>query len=113
MRFLPVHMIVMALILSIPFTKTDKPAPAVQKQEISSNQVASQLAEEPDITLIGTVKSLKKIKTDWMDTYIPPAAKPLLTKLKHQLRDLILHALNAQNIERVDPHTLQRIILAE
>jgi hypothetical protein len=39
--------------------------------------------------LIDTVARLKQIHTDSDDANIPPAAKPLLTTLKHQLRDLI------------------------
>ena len=42
-----------------------------------------------------TVKALKKIKTDSGETTVPPAARPLLTTLKHQLRDLIAKTLNS------------------
>src|SRR6266404_2880839 len=47
-----------------------------------------------DLRLITeTVGSLRRIHTDAMDTDIPVAAKPLLTTLKHQLRDLIANRL--------------------
>ncbi len=39
--------------------------------------------------LVHTVARLKQVHTDSYDANIPPAAKPLLTTLKHQLRDLI------------------------
>jgi len=46
------------------------------------------------LRLIGdTVASLRRIHTDDMDADIPVTAKPLLTTLKHQLRDLITHRL--------------------
>lgn len=42
-----------------------------------------------------TVKALKEIKVvEGVDTTVPPRARPLLTTLKHQLRDLIYGALD-------------------
>jgi hypothetical protein len=47
-------------------------------------------------SLTDTVKALKQIHTNVYETNIPPAAKPLLTTLKHQLRDLIGEALASE-----------------
>jgi len=50
--------------------------------------------DDGDLRLVaGTVASLRQIHTDSMDPDIPVAAKPLLTALKHQLRDLIANRL--------------------
>jgi len=50
-------------------------------------------------SLTETVNSLKQIHTDSYEANIPPAAKPLLTTLKHQLRDLIGEALASEGRE--------------
>ncbi|HEY0384527.1 MAG TPA: hypothetical protein VGC64_00880, partial [Pyrinomonadaceae bacterium] len=42
-----------------------------------------------------TLNRLQAIKTDEFETRVPPAARPLLVQLKHQLRDLIADTLNA------------------
>ena len=66
---------------------TTEDGPSVEPSPISHQYLF-------DLRLITeTVGSLRRIHTDDMDTDIPVAAKPLLTTLKHQLRDLIANRL--------------------
>src|SRR5262249_18001367 len=52
------------------------------------------LEDNLDLRLIaGTVANLRRIHTDDMDVNVPLTAKPLLTTLKHQLRDLLANRL--------------------
>src|SRR5437588_2050630 len=53
-----------------------------------------------------TVGSLRLIHTDSMDLDVPVAAKPLLTTLKHQLRDLIANRLRFEK-RRVSTQQIQ------
>ena len=63
--------------------------------------------DDVDLCLVaGTVASLRQIHTDSMDPDIPVAAKPLLTALKHQLRDLIANRLRFEK-RRVSTQQLQ------
>jgi hypothetical protein len=63
--------------------------------------------DDVDLRLVaGTVASLRQIHTDSMDADIPVAAKPLLTTLKHQLRDLIANRLRFEK-RRVSTQQLQ------
>ena len=63
--------------------------------------------DDVDLRLVaGTVASLRQIHTDSMEPYIPVAAKPLLTALKHQLRDLIANRLRFEK-RRVGTQQLQ------
>src|SRR5215467_4432763 len=59
-----------------------------------------------------TQAALRNFKTDWMDTFIPDGAAPLITSLKHQLRDVILNVLNARSPEPVSPDVAQSIVLS-
>lgn len=66
---------------------TTEDGPSVEPGPISHQYVF-------DLRLITeTVGSLSRIHTDAVDADIPVAAKPLLTTLKHQLRDLIANRL--------------------
>ena len=47
-------------------------------------------------SLMDTINALKRIHTDSYETDIPAAARPLLTTLKHQLRDLIGEVLASE-----------------
>jgi hypothetical protein len=63
---------------------------------LEAGTTRTQQAEPAGIDVAQTVKALRKIKTDnSLDTTIPPAARPLLTTLKHQLRDLISRTLDS------------------
>lgn len=64
------------------------------------------------VSIAETLRSLRSIKTDEFAPDVPPAAKPLLIKLKHQLRDLILETLNRQTGRRTRAETLQARVLA-
>jgi hypothetical protein len=65
------------------------------------------IENDSDLRLVAdTVASLRRIHTDSMDTDIPVAAKPLLTTLKHQLRDLIANRLRFEK-RRVSTQQLQ------
>jgi hypothetical protein len=57
-----------------------------------------------------TVTSLRAIKAD-VFTPLPAAARPLLTRLKHQLRDLILTTLNAPGAQQQTSLRLRASIL--
>jgi hypothetical protein len=59
-----------------------------------------------------TVTSLRAIKADVYKP-LPAAARPLLTHLKHQLRDLILLTLNAQGMRQPSSSHLRASILAQ
>lgn len=72
-----------------------------------------QATESVPATISQTVKSLRKIKAADLDTTVPPAAKPLLTTLKHQLRDLIDNNLNSHEGRSRDIDEVQKIILQQ
>lgn len=62
--------------------------------KLSASLPAPPRENETDLRLVAeTVHSLRQIHTDCMDTTLPLAAKPLLTTLKHQLRDLMADLL--------------------
>jgi len=65
------------------------------------DQAASKVAE--------TVSKMRRIKTE-LDGDLPQALKPLLVRLKHQLRDLIQLKLN-ENPDSITPEELQQQIL--
>lgn len=60
-----------------------------------------------------TVEELREIKTEQFDNNIPPAAKPLLMRLKHQLRDLIAGTINARRARGKALWHTQSDLLAE
>jgi hypothetical protein len=59
-----------------------------------------------------TQAALRSFKTDSMDDFIPDGAVPLLTSLKHQLRDVVLNVLNTGSPERVSPEMVQAMALS-
>lgn len=66
----------------------------VNEGRLSADPSTPALEYSIDLRLVGdTVASLRRIHTDDMDVDIPVPAKPLLTTLKHQLRDLIANRL--------------------
>ncbi len=78
---------------------------------ISTNAVQS--SEEANDSIKQTVSKLRDIKTDDMNPNIPLSAKPLLTRLKHQLRDLISETINARNNQQQKPRRLRASIINE
>jgi hypothetical protein len=57
-------------------------------------------AEDEKQSLGDTVRELNQLKVkNWSDTTVPPKARPLLTVLKHQLRDLIHKTLDANGTD--------------
>jgi hypothetical protein len=60
-------------------------------------------------SVTGTVASLHQIKTI-EDFGIPSAARPLLTRLKHQIRDVIAETINAKGNESLPPESLRRTV---
>lgn len=80
----------------------------------SSNNVTTNTArsnDEANDSIKQTVSKLREIKTDDMNPNIPVAAKPLLTLLKHQLRDLISDTINARNNQQQKPQRLRASII--
>lgn len=74
---------------------------------------ASSPAHDVDLRRVAeTVDSLRRIHTDSMDYAIPPAARPLLTVLKHRLRDLISDVLRVEGSE-ASPQQLQARVIGD
>jgi hypothetical protein len=71
---------------------------------------SSQKASAADVARTQT--ELRNFKTDWMDTFVPDGAVPLLTSLKHQLRDVVLNVLNTTSQERLSPEMAQTMALS-
>lgn len=66
-----------------------------------------------DLRLVAdTVNSLRRVHTDGMETEIPAPAKPLLTTLKHELRDLIANRLRFEK-RRVSTQQLQARVIVD
>jgi len=96
-------MIVFISLLQFGFgTATEAAGTSVQKS-----------AETAGIDLARTVKALRQIRTDSSDTTIPPAARPLLTTLKHQLRDLIYRVLTSHGGHSNNLADVQKALLTE
>ena len=68
-----------------------------------SSDVAAQIAR--------TQAALYQYTTDDMDYAVPAAAVPLLTTLKHQLRDLVIAELNSSEKNAVTPDDLEARVL--
>ncbi len=80
-------------------------------QIVSSPHSEPQRTEEANDSIKQTVQSLQRIKTDAMDNNIPDAARPLLTRLKHQLRDLVFDTINERRDQSPNPTRLQTSVL--
>jgi len=65
----------------------------------------------PDIA--GTVKALRQVKLSGDDTTVPVEIRPLLTKLKHQLRDLITLTLNSPVSKSESLEDVKKTLVAE
>lgn len=80
---------------------------AATEDGLTTERSTPSYQNDADLRLITeTVGSLRRIHTDSMDIDIPVAAKPVLTTLKHQLRDLIAHRLRFEK-RRVSTQQLQ------
>jgi hypothetical protein len=66
-------------------------------------------------TIQQTRKALQEIEIGDPDTIVPPRVRPLLTELKHQLRDHITESLNSNlSLDHLqDPEKLQDILISE
>jgi len=83
------------ILLALAFGKSVRHAVADDASVAGSSMRSFQ--SDADLRLIKeTVGSLRDIHTGSMESEIPVAAKPLLTTLKHQLRDLIANRLRFQ-----------------
>lgn len=92
-------------------TRTETRASA-QLVSVNLSEVKAQDYPETRTAVAQTVASLKQIKV--MNgsgcNIIPPTAKPLLTTLKHQLRDLVYERLKA-NYHQLSPQSLKTEII--
>jgi hypothetical protein len=74
-------------------------------------------AAGPSASIHETVAALEAIRSGVQEgdlPYdVPQDARPLLTQLKHQLRDLIVHMLNAPQIQALDADRLTAEVLKE
>jgi hypothetical protein len=86
---------------------------AAQVSSISLNKSSDRSLPEADLPSVAdTVARLRQIHTDSMETNIPVAARPLLTTLKHKLRDLIANRLRFEK-RRVSTQELQARVIVD
>lgn len=91
---------------SVQILKTENGAPPAQPS-------ASTPEQDRDLFRVAdTVASLHGIHVDSTDASIPVAAKPLLTTLKHQLRDLIANRLSFEG-RNVSTQQLQARVIVD
>lgn len=101
-----------ALLFASVFGNSSKHSTS-DKGALSTEPSASSPAHDVDLRLVAeTVDSLRRIHTDSMDYVIPPAARPLLTVLKHRLRDLISDVLRVKGSE-ASPQQLQARVIVD
>ena len=81
---------------------------------LEPSSAAKDVTEQKPGTIRDTVDSLRliKINIDGAENDIPPAVKPLLTTLKHQIRDVIQTRINSSFI-RTNPDELRGSVLAD
>jgi hypothetical protein len=89
---------------SCPSVAFNNPPPPVRREAQSFSVEATDT-----FSIEETVNRLKQFKTD--DAIIPTAARPLLTSLKHQLRDLISAAINAQENQGKSARQLEGAVM--
>ena len=88
-------------------------SPVISRDSLSGGELADKTPYKAVAAQAArTQAALRNFKTDWMDTFIPDGAAPLITSLKHQLRDVILNVLNARSPEPVSPDVAQSIVLS-
>lgn len=87
------------------------------RQSLADNKAAASIlgpsapAQARAASIAETIASLRKIKTGQFEGKVPRAAKPLLTRLKHQLRAYISDTINAEEGLHAAPQDFQRRIL--
>jgi hypothetical protein len=82
------------------------------KRALSTEPSASSPTRDLDLQLVAdTVASLRGIHVDSTDANIPLAAKPLLTTLKHQMRDLITNRLSIEGSDVSTQQLQARVIV--
>jgi hypothetical protein len=70
-------------------------------------------SEPVSIDLAATVQTLRRVRVADDETFVPLEARPLLTVLKHQLRDLITLTLNEQVSESSSLEAFRKALTAE
>lgn len=70
-------------------------------------------AAEPRIDMAGTVQALKQVKVEDDDPEVPAPVRPLLTQLKHQLRDLITRTINAHLTDTAQLEGARKALMEE
>ena len=71
-------------------------------------------AERAGHNIAGTFSALKQIKVDrGDDTTVPVGARPLLTTLKHELRDVVQECLNASGTDMMNIEKAKECLSAE
>lgn len=88
--------------------KTNSPV-VHSSDNVSATVVQSN--DEASRSIKQTVSKLREIKSGEMNPDIPVAAKPLLTLLKHQLRELISDTINARSNPQQNPKRLRANII--
>ena len=89
-------------------TKSAPPANLPLEQETGSTSGTCSNGSQAD-SLVSTIACLHQIKTS-EDFSVPLAAQPLLTRLKHQIRDLIAETINAEGNKSSSPELLRKTL---
>src|ERR1051326_6515802 len=85
-----------------PLRKNSSP-PATSSQSAAN--------DDPVARIKLTVTELRKIKVDGLNTDVPKEARPLLTRLKHQLLDLTEATINDKKNQQASPQQLHNIVM--
>ena len=80
---------------------------------VAKAEPLSSASPETTDNIASTVKALRQFKITNENADIPLPAKPLLTTLKHQLRDLISQTLNAHGAEQGHMEKVRKTLSAE
>lgn len=117
-----VTLYLLTIICSIAFSKAagrQAESENATEHEISraSEESATQhaLAAPQTSAIAETVQAIKAMNQEvdgYMDVRVPSATRPLLTRLKHQLRDLIANTINTQEAQNDTPPQLRSRVLA-
>ena len=84
---------------------------AQTQKSLAERKTGSASTGEPAETrLVTTTAELNRITTDWMDTDVPAAAVPLIKRLKHDLRDVIIATINRPEVIDTDPSAMQSAV---
>jgi hypothetical protein len=69
--------------------------------------------ERVGIDIVGTIKALRQVRLPGDDPSVPVKIRPLLTTLKHQLRDLISMTLNSYTTKSDNLENVRKALLSE